>query len=294
MGKLLKISGFAITDPTVPVIKQFDEIESRGSLFLFDGSSSAGVFTGVPTLGAAIPNIVAPIASNVLGTPAASLHATVSRKDPNSSLFLVERTSKGGLHGIITQAGSQASEQSYRVGLPAAVNNRLRLNTSNAFYVSLWQRVTRKGIASGAPQSPFHFATNTSNYAFMFQNGLSLPLSADASYINRNNTPNIGDTDITEAPMNRFGAVAFRGLVGSGPAVSNSVEFGLGSFSAWNTFNLNKAASRIIYRAYVEDLTVSGRTFDEVYALDYALYQAAFAAGGKFAGDVYTDPSTLP
>jgi len=31
-----------------------------------------------------------------------------------------------------------------------------------------------------------------------------------------------------------------------------------------------------------------------VDALDYALYQAAFAAGGRYFGDTYTDPVTLP
>lgn len=32
----------------------------------------------------------------------------------------------------------------------------------------------------------------------------------------------------------------------------------------------------------------------DVEAIDYALYQAAFAPGGKFYGDTYTDPATLP
>lgn len=50
----------------------------------------------------------------------------------------------------------------------------------------------------------------------------------------------------------------------------------------------------MIYRVYIEDLTVSGRTYAQVDSIDFALWQAAFAAGGKFYGDTYTDPSTLP
>jgi hypothetical protein len=43
-----------------------------------------------------------------------------------------------------------------------------------------------------------------------------------------------------------------------------------------------------LYRLYIENLTVSGRTWAEVDAIDYALYQAAFGAGGRFADDTFT------
>lgn len=57
----------------------------------------------------------------------------------------------------------------------------------------------------------------------------------------------------------------------------------------------NKAASRVLYRWYLEDLTVSGRTYAEVLAADYALYQQAFGVGGRYYGDTLpTDPSTIP
>jgi hypothetical protein len=49
------------------------------------------------------------------------------------------------------------------------------------------------------------------------------------------------------------------------------------------------------YRAYIEDLTLSGRTWAEVNAIDYALYQAAFGTDGRFEGDTtFTAPSTIP
>ena len=53
-------------------------------------------------------------------------------------------------------------------------------------------------------------------------------------------------------------------------------------------------ASNTDFLLAIEDLTVSGRTYAEVDALDYALYQAAFAADGRYHGDTNTDPSTLP
>lgn len=64
----------------------------------------------------------------------------------------------------------------------------------------------------------------------------------------------------------------------------------VGPFSA----AVNKGGSHILYRCYLEDLTVSGRTYEQVKAIDDALFAAAFSSGGKFYGDTYTDPATLP
>jgi hypothetical protein len=42
-------------------------------------------------------------------------------------------------------------------------------------------------------------------------------------------------------------------------------------------------------------LTVSGRTYAEVDAIDHALYtREVLTPGGRYYGDTYTDPATLP
>jgi len=56
---------------------------------------------------------------------------------------------------------------------------------------------------------------------------------------------------------------------------------------------LNKSASGIFYKLYIEDLTVSGRSYEQVDAIDFALYTSAFSAGGKYYGDSFTDPATI-
>jgi hypothetical protein len=69
-----------------------------------------------------------------------------------------------------------------------------------------------------------------------------------------------------------------------------------------NTYNAAVLSSRnghwpswVVYRFYVEDLTVSGRSLATVYALDQAALAAAFATGGRYNGDaVVTNPSSLP
>jgi hypothetical protein len=47
--------------------------------------------------------------------------------------------------------------------------------------------------------------------------------------------------------------------------------------------------SVVDYRAYVEDLDLSGRTYAQVDNIDFGLYNKAFAVGGRLYGD--TTPS---
>ncbi|MCB4842518.1 hypothetical protein LHV18_18025, partial [Providencia rettgeri] len=48
----------------------------------------------------------------------------------------------------------------------------------------------------------------------------------------------------------------------------------------------------IFYRAYIEDLTVSGRTWDEVNAIDKAMYEKeVISVGGRYFGDTFTAPA---
>jgi hypothetical protein len=85
-----------------------------------------------------------------------------------------------------------------------------------------------------------------------------------------------------------------RASAGSGDTVAaaaGSIIFGNGGSGSALT---NQCPSDIFYRGYCEDLTVSGRTYADVDALDKALWDAAFAAGGRFAGDTFTAPSTFP
>ena len=52
--------------------------------------------------------------------------------------------------------------------------------------------------------------------------------------------------------------------------------------------------SRAVYRMYIEDLTVSGRTYAQVDAIDYAQFtKDVLTVGGRYYGDTYTDPTTL-
>jgi hypothetical protein len=291
MGKIIRITDTALTDLLAPKIFVRDPIESAGSLFLFDGNHQFGQFAGLPENGGLIPNVLSNKASDLLNAAESQLSFGVSRTDDLTGVFLAERTSKGGIYGILTQAGGQTNAQRYVVQASNLIRDYVRSNVSRGFYVSLWSQTVRNGVPSNAPQSPFHFAANTSNFLFHYQGGVA---AAPSSQLGIFNDPTQNNFSGLAVPHARFGALGVNANTGTGPAVSTPLEFGVGTLGAWNSFNFNNCPSNIIYRAYIEDLTASGRTFSEVQAIDYALYQEAFAPGGKFHGDTFTDPATLP
>lgn len=299
MPQKIVLSDVVFTDTSLPLIHP-DALLSSGSLFLFDPSHSLGGFSGVPASGVTVPNIAWQEASNILGSGTAAtlagLVASVGMATPAE--FVVERTLKGGVHGIITQAGAQATSRAWTVKVPNAVRDYLALHANDhQFYISVASKVTRPGLnTSSAPQSLGHFtnvSAATSNYLFHFGSGNFAPGSGSAKNGGFRIFP-ANSTEVTAAAgTDRFTNGAVIGATGNAPVGTEVVEFGVGTFGAWNTLNYNKAASRILYRTYIEDLTVSGRTYAQVDALDFAAYQAAFAVGGRFYGDTWSNPAVV-
>lgn len=291
MGQKIVLSGVSFTDTSLPIVRD-DPMLSAGSLFLFDPGHSLGAFSGLPALAATVPNIAWQKAAALLGSgTAASLAATVSLNATVAGQMVVERTAKGGIHGIISQAAQASEPLGYALNLPDAVRAYVAANYARGIYVSLWSLLTRKAIGDNpAPQSNFHHANNTSNYGFLMQGGRANPSGTTRV------VPTLDDRDVSagSVPLNRYTSLATSAVSGTGPA-ANPIRLGVGSFDGWAySATRNKQASKIIYRAYIEDLTASGRTWAQADAIDYALYQAAFAVGGKFYGDTYTAPATLP
>lgn len=289
MGQKVVLSDVTFTDTSLPIILN-DPILSSGSLFLFDPSHSQGVFSGVPASGGSVPNVAWSEAAAILGSgTSSSLAGVVTSTNPTeASKSLVERTTKLGVHQIISLV-AQTVANNWIVSLPTPIRDYLYAHrTDHSFYFSMWHKVTRPGIANSANQSPIHYASNTVNYLFFAQSGL--PTSAGSN--KRSYPSGIGDPNVA-AGQERFLNINPTAQTGAGVSNGNNIDFGLGNFGSWQAFNLNKCSSRIIYRVYVEDLTVSGRSYATVDAIDYAMYQAAFTSGGKFYDDTYTAPSTI-
>lgn len=293
MPQKIFVSDVTITDTTIPKLRD-DALLSDGSLFLFDPSHSLGGFSGIPTSGT-VPNVAWKEAALVLGSGTQSTLAAsmLNASADTANVWKTERTSAGGIHGIVTQAGGQTIGKSWYAKAPQAVADYLRTNAStHQFYFSIWKTITRPTVAAGnvAPQSHFNMLFDTSNFLFHFSNGFATPSAAGS--IGTTLVPNAADSAVAVGTP-KFASVGTNNKNGTlNPG--QGVTFGVGTFDAFDAYNWNKAPSVILYRLYIEDLTASGRSYATVQALDQALYTAAFASGGRFYNDTYTNPSTLP
>lgn len=306
MGQKIVLTD-AFTDTTLPLLRD-DPLLTAGSIFLYDPSHSAGAFSGVAD-DTAIPNIAWKEAQAVIGSGTqTTLGGKLKVQIVANDQAKIERTSKGGVHFIISQTNDSAGPPyNFCNVLPRGlVQTYIDNNVDHDLYFSTWVRLTRRQILpSGAPQSYFHKAENTSNYLFFLQAGDVTPVSG-AALLGRDTANPAGYTNdiaVGAAIFRSLGVTAYTGtkpaLSGSGDTAgidANGVHFTGGRSGAWSTaiFNQNKAPSLVLERMYIEDLTVSGRTYAQVDALDLALFNDMHAVGGRWYGDTYTAPSTLP
>lgn len=293
MGFVETIPG-TVSAPTGKLLYN-DPIMSGGSLLLFDPTHSLGAFSGMPVDGAVLPNIAWDIAANILGAGnATTLGALAYKAAPTAGASIMERSGKGGLHGLYSTVttGVAASQDNYLgIKLPPALRDYVWANLDHAFFVSVWMRVTRPEVASAAPQAPAYLAQSTAAYLFHTQSGNVSPMSGAARLGRRSASP-ILTAVASGQPV--FMNVGVNGFTGTAPGTAPGVFFASGAHGPWANYNRPNPLGAILERAYVEDLTVSGRTYAQVDAIDTALQAAAHAAGGRWYGDTYTDPSTFP
>jgi len=277
MGSKTVLSG-TFTDMSLPIIRN-DALLSKGSLFLFDPSHSMGGFEGTASQ-TVVPNVAWKEALALIpGETADSLSGKVFHNLAAGEI-LVERTPKKGVH-IINSLLNQTADRNWHIQPSSKLAAYMVANgATHKFYVSLWLGRTRRGV--GPAGSTFHLFNNPGNMFIAPSDGLN-----GIERLNYRATDDNGGA----VPHQRFTNTDINGVTGA----PSTFQLGAGMLSNYTgaTYR-NKQNSVILYRAYIEDLTVSGRTYAEVDALDYALYQAAFAAGGRYFGDTYTDPVTLP
>lgn len=281
----------AVTDLTLPKLYA-DPIMSDGSLVLLDVGHSAGLVTGIPANNSKIINVAGDIAKILTGS------AVLENMSPNvlntltSPSGTVERTAKKGIHVIYSKVGD-ANLLGWNIAFNADNDMKAYLlaNASHDFFMSQWSRVTR---AAGFDQM----------LSFM---GLNKGFNDSILYNIRlnNNTLGLelGKRSTGHTALGQTGVMlrnlGFKNYKTAGsytlPAVgsTNFFPFSAGRDNGYATANQGQYPSQVFYRYYLEDLTVSGRTYAEVDAIDNAMYTAAFAEGGKFYGDTFSDPATV-
>jgi len=317
----------AFSDATLPVLYA-DEVMSAGSLMLIDPTNPFVAWSpGLPADLGAIPNVAAATARVLLGVNSDAEVSLIWNQGSgfSGSAGLIERTARGGLHGIASQVNAVTQSGPSISGRNNLISYILD-NSTHSYYMSTWQRATRlatkdsvdtlvaingngqqtnsylftlagafpagnqygeRGVALGRVHSPltgylgntFHAQGNDK----WRSSGVDGSLPGDGT-----NTSVTGAFAGLQIPFGNAKSVNGIGADGT-PTTTASVSV---STSSGNT---NTIGSHVVYRVYLEDLTVSGRTFDEVEKIDHAAYdREVLGSAGRYFGDTFTDPSTLP
>ena len=285
MGNQITLSDVTFSDTTLPVLRD-DPLLSSGSLILVDVGHSKGRLQSVPSNGALISNIAGSIAAEIVGTASVSPDIATGFA---SNAMLPELTAKGGLH-VIKSKVNDLNNTRFTLRIPAAIKAYLLANKSHSFYFSIWQQVTRKFDAADMPLAVLAESAYTNDFLINIQvNGN--PGGASTNTLGK--ASNLDPSAATGSGKHQVAASKATGNLNNMAYTDLFIFGGCPSAGVMNSA-LHKGGSQVMYRVYLEDLTVSGRAYAEVKTQDDALFQAAFAPGGKFYGDTYTDPATLP
>jgi len=241
-----------------------------------------------------LTNLLREQASALLGVDPDTLDPVQQVVNMTSTYGKVERTPRGGIHSIQSTAQTTANE-GYLIPNPNNIVAWMKSNPTHAFYFSVWNKPTRLATASPITDI-FAGAIESSANSYALSMGTITPATFGPTSVtshndNRgtNNTPQLSAQTVQGLPVDFTGQPTVLGRYGL---------FDNGNFLTPNRVSgrLGKRGARVFYRAFLEDLTVSGRSEETVYALDLEEYtQQVLTPGGHYYGDtVPTDPATYP
>lgn len=286
------------TDTSLPILRADSLLPESGALILIDPAHPA---TGDLTLssGMTVPNIAAALAAELAEGTTGAMHPELAFGGIGTTATakgVVELSDKGGIHTIMSPTASLVAGDGVVIRPSQSIVDYLVANTGHSYYVSLWMRPTRlAGLGMGYTGLSLATTASSISAAKLYainSSGDFYPTTA----------PRIGSAKLPAtlaAGTSEFlnGAVsAYSGTpeVSGSAARDRTKAWGVGHHLPFNILS-GGSPSAILYRYYLEDLTVSGRTYAEVHALDHALYtQEVTTSGGRYYGDTYTDPATIP
>lgn len=283
MGHALRIPGVAFgAVPPAPIVDS--NLFTTGSLLCVEpGHPTNPWANGVPAHGDSVPNLCASQAQATVGSAVATMtfQNTIAAGEG-----IVERSAKKGLHVAESWTGGVSNHRVLLLAL-ASLRSYLDANTGHKLYLSTWGRFTRMpdpSLTTAINHAAIVGATGTRLGVGMVPSGPTLsgtPSSSDAR--------RLGFTVDSTAP-GAFQAIAADGVPASGFTTPHgSTVFGVGPAGS---SQVHKSAGYLLWRLYVEDLTVSGRTYAQVKDIDAAYYaQEVLATTGRYYNDTYTAPS---
>lgn len=289
--------GFEFVGPDVnklPKITKVDKLEADGSLLLIDMTHPLASYgSGVPANGTFYKNLAGANATSLIGS--ADTNVQVVSKFESPTLGKVERTAKGGIH-VIQSTTMTNKNEGFQLRLPESLVRYLKANPTHSYFVSQWGRTTRPYPSTAVQHAVAGLsAFGASSFAFSLGNSSGTmgggPVTLGIRHANpetagKYNLRNGGVKDF--APD--FYTAAYTPELGS--------IFEVGNYLAPNSGNgkVGQRGAQVFYRGYMEDLTVSGRTYAQADALDLAEYtKECLTVGGRYYGDnIPTDPATIP
>lgn len=307
MGQFIKLPGVnpGADRPRVDLVDSM--APNSGGLLLLDAThpvKPAFAAGSVPLDGTTMPNLFASQARALTGgteldvTPALSVGGMSSV--PSASTGVLERTAKGGLHVIMPNQTAVAANVGAVIPWPVAILNYLAANPTHQLFISLWGYLTRPGNSTqGWSAADFEASGTGSTSAFLHSfgnDGTIYPATSQRIASRRSPSGSWRPAQVPAIAASPFlmniGLNGYTGTVGTG---RRGRAFGIASsmqpFAGGTGLN---NVSGVFYRAFLEDLTVSGRTYNAVDALDLAQYtKEVLTAGGRYYGDTYTAPSAV-
>lgn len=305
MGRFIKLPG--VNPPADrPLVDVLDPIlpETGGALMLVDLMHPSEQHTASLDIGGQlVPNIARAQALAVIGR---TDPATVTPKTNGSTAGtsggkgILERTAKGGIHFAVSPTLADASTGfliwlDATAGQPALDLLAYLRSTTHQLYMSTWTRTTRVGpsVSNNNPDvSSLTSSAQPGNNRRIILSayGYNTPLNVGRAPALKSG---FGTPDIGPHLYNTFGS----SWVGTQPTDASGTR--LRVFAAGGqavngyTDTLRRAReSLIFYRFYLEDLTVSGRTYAQVDAIDNEMFtRDVLTPGGRYYGDTFTNPN---
>lgn len=289
----------AFTDTTLPKIQPDPVMPQAGALWLMERAHPADTAPfALPAVAqsAAVTNLAWKQAMEALGQGSqTSLAGTFSLGSgaQGSGLAKTEMTARGGVHQITSQASDPGSQANGRFLLPTALREFLYANPTHKIFLSVWGRITRPYVTTTNAQTAWAEFVSTTSGTSNLRAILRTPSTngVNASGNAGRAIPNAVGPGLANAMTD--------GWLGTAPSAASGLRANVGVLGVGELYNYTAPirqshASRVIYRVYGEDLTLSGRTYAQVDALDQAEYtKQVLTAGGRYYGDTFTDPATI-
>jgi hypothetical protein len=265
----------------------------------------------VPADGSTVPNLAWKQAQALIGSGTqSSLAALVARSAAiTGSLGLLERSSKGGLHLLLSAATAPSGGQGFAIRPPQGAVDWMVANPNHAYYFSVFMKRTRFGNAFGniLGASLNAAPSDTEVFASIAPDGTSPTTSGKRTGYRRTRTYWRPAQDAAVTPPFSQAIMANVGISGytGTPAITGATAqaqmklFGGGRLGPFADVVAGMPSS-LLWSAHWVDLTAAGLTYADMDAIEYAEFQkqclnaAVGGVGGRYFGDTYSDPATIP